>query len=129
MNRDKIKKIIFWIATIWLAFSMVSSGIFQLFKIKGGHEFIINELGYPSYFLSILGVWKLLGVLALLVPKFPVVKEWAYAGFFFVASGAFISHLACRSAVSEIVPAVLLIILTVTSWKLRPASRKVGELA
>jgi uncharacterized membrane protein YphA (DoxX/SURF4 family) len=124
MNRDKVKKILYWITTIWLSFSMVSSGIFQLFRIKGGHEFILNDLGYPSYFLTILGIWKFLGVVAILVPKFPLVKEWAYAGFFFVGTGAIFSHLASRSAVSDILPCVLLVVLVVASWKLRPASRK-----
>ncbi|MCD6023921.1 MAG: DoxX family protein [Fibrobacteria bacterium] len=124
MTRDKVKKIAYWIVTLWLAFSMVSSGIFQLFRLPGGHEFIIRDLGYPSYFLTILGIWKFLGVAALLVPKFPLVKEWAYAGFFFVATGALFSHLASRSSVADIVPCVLLVILTVASWMLRPASRR-----
>jgi uncharacterized membrane protein YphA (DoxX/SURF4 family) len=124
MTRDKIKKIVYWITTIWLAFSMLSSGAFQLFRIKGGHEFILDDLGYPGYFLTILGIWKFLGVVAILVPKFPVVKEWAYAGFFFVATGALFSHIASENGAADMIPCVLLIVLTVTSWALRPATRK-----
>ena len=126
MTREKITKIFYWITTIWLAFSMLSSGIYQLFRLKGGHEFIIDDLGYPPYFLTILGIWKFLGVVAILVPKYPVVKEWAYAGIFFVATGALFSHLAMRSGIADIIPPILLVVLTVASWQLRPASRKVS---
>jgi uncharacterized membrane protein YphA (DoxX/SURF4 family) len=124
MTRDKVKKIFYWITTLWLAVSMAASGAFQLFRLPGGHEFIIRDLGYPPYFLTILGIWKFLGVVALLVPKFPLVKEWAYAGFFFVATGALFSHLASRSSVADIAPCVVLAVLTVASWMLRPASRR-----
>ena len=78
----KRNKIIYWISTIWLALGMLSSGLVQLFKVQEEIDFIIN-MGYPIYFLSILGIWKILGVVALLIPKFPLLKEWAYAGFFF----------------------------------------------
>ncbi|HTE13392.1 MAG TPA: DoxX family protein, partial [Chitinophagaceae bacterium] len=85
----KRKKIIYWIATVWLALGMLSTGAVQLFKGKtgaGGVD-IITHLGYPVYFITILGVWKVLGVVAVLIPGFPLLKEWAYAGFFFVMSG------------------------------------------
>ena len=67
----KRNKIIYWISTIWLALGMLSSGIVQLFKVKADVDFIIR-LGYPIYFLTILGIWKILGVVALLIPKFPL---------------------------------------------------------
>jgi hypothetical protein len=85
----------------------------------------ITQLGYPLYFLTILGVWKMLGVLAVLIPKFPLTKEWAYAGFFFVMTGAICSHIAVGNAVTEIFPALLLLILTLVSWYFRPTERKV----
>ena len=87
--------------------------------------FGITHLGYPIYFLTILGVWKLLGVVAVLIPKFPLLKEWAYAGFFFVMSGAIFSHIAVGDRITEILPSLLLLILTVVSWYFRPANRKV----
>ncbi len=121
----KRNKIIYWISTIWLALGMVSSGIVQLFKVKGEIEFILN-LGYPIYFLTILGIWKILGVVAVLIPKFPLVKEWAYAGFFFAMSGAVFSHIASGNSVNEIFPPLLLLILTVVSWYFRPADRKIN---
>ena len=120
----KRNKIIYWIATIWLALGMLSSGIVQLFKVKGEIDFIIN-MGYPIYFLTILGIWKILGVVTVLIPKFPLLKEWAYAGFFFAMSGAVFSHIASGNSVKEIFPPLLLLILTVVSWYFRPANRKI----
>jgi hypothetical protein len=84
----------------------------------------IQHLGYPIYFLTILGIWKILGVIALLAPKSPLIKEWAYAGFFFTMSGAIFSHLAVGDPVKELFPSFLLLVLTVVSWYFRPASRK-----
>lgn len=103
---------------------MLSSGIVQLFKVKEEVDFIL-DLGYPAYFLTLLGIWKILGVVALLIPKFPLLKEWAYAGFFFAMSGASISHIASDGSVNEIFPSLLLLILTVVSWYFRPADRKI----
>ena len=120
----KRNKIIYWIATIWLALGMLSTGIVQLLKVKGEIEFILN-LGYPMYFLTILGIWKILGVVAVLIPKFPLLKEWAYAGFFFAMSGAVFSHIASGNSMSEIFPPLLLLILTVVSWYFRPSNRKI----
>ncbi len=119
----KRNKIIYWISTIWLALGMLSSGIVQLLKVKAEVDFIIN-LGYPGYFLTILGVWKMLGVIAVLIPKFPILKEWTYAGFFFAMSGAVFSHIA-SGTMNEIFPPLLLLILTVVSWYFRPADRKI----
>ena len=120
----KTNKIIYWIATVWLALGMTSTAIVQLMKVQDGVD-AVTRLGYPVYLLTILAVWKLLGVVAVLVPKFPVLKEWAYAGFFFAMSGAAISHIVARDPVGEIFPSVLLLILTVVSWYSRPESRKV----
>ena len=126
----KAGKIIYWISTIWLASGMLSTGTLQLFKMKAEGALAppgvygITHLGYPVYFLTILGIWKILGVVALLIPKFPLLKEWAYAGFFFIMSGAIFSHLASGDPISEIVPSLLLLILTVISWYFRPLDRK-----
>jgi uncharacterized membrane protein YphA (DoxX/SURF4 family) len=120
----KAKKIAYWISTVWLALGMVSTGIVQVLNVKEEVDFIIN-MGYPAYFLTILGIWKILGAVAVLIPKFPLLKEWAYAGFFFAMSGAVFSHLALGNSVKEIFPPLLLLILTVVSWYFRPASRKI----
>ena len=127
----KRNKIIYWISTIWLASGMLSTGILQLFKVKAEGAVAppgvdgIAHLGYPVYLLTILGVWKILGVVAVLIPRFPILKEWAYAGFFFVMSAAVFSHIASDDPVSEIFPSLLLLILTVVSWYFRPADRKI----
>ena len=124
---SKRNKIIYWISTIWLALGMVSTGAVQLFKGKTGAGGVdsITHLGYPVYLLTILGIWKILGVIALLIPKFPLLKEWAYAGFFFVMLGAAFSHIASGDSINEIFPSLLLLILIVISWSFRPADRKI----
>ena len=122
----KRDKIIYWIATIWLALGMLSTGIVQLFKAKEGQGGVdmITHLGYPVYLLTLLAAWKIFGVVAILIPKFPLLKEWAYAGFFIAMSGAVISHLISGDEVKEIFGPTLLLILTVVSWYFRPAGRK-----
>ena len=116
-------KIIYWITTIWLALGMLSTGTVQLLKMEEevGN---ITQLGYPVYFLTILGVWKILGVVAVLIPKFPLLKEWTYAGFFFAMSGATFSRVASGDSMNELLPSLLLLILTVLSWYFRPADRR-----
>src|SRR5260221_7137957 len=127
---SKRNKIIYWIVTIWLTLGMVSTGAVQLFKAKEGQGGVdmITHLVYPVYLLTILGIWKILGVVAVLIPKFPLLKEWAYAGFFFVMSGAALSHIASGDSVSELLPSLLLLILTVVSWYFRPLDRKIPAL-
>ena len=122
----KTKKIIYWVATLWLSLGMLSSAVVQLMRIPEGVEGV-THLGYPAYLLTILGTWKILGVITILAPGFPRVKEWAYAGFFFVASGALISHVTMGDRLGDIFPSVLLLTLTVVSWYLRPASRKLAS--
>jgi len=127
----KRNKIIYWISTIWLSLGMLSTGTLQLLKLKAEGAvappgvYGIAHLGYPIYFLTILGIWKILGVVALLIPGFPLLKEWAYAGFFFAMSGAVFSRIASGDSVSEIFPSSLLLVLTVLSWYFRPADRKI----
>ncbi len=120
----KAHKITYWISTLWLALGMISTGLVQIIKVPDEVE-SITRLGYPVYFLTILGVWKMLGVVAVLVPRFPLLKEWAYAGFFFAMSGATISRLACSEPMNEVFPSLLLLILTIVSWYFRPANRKI----
>ena len=125
----KTNKIIYWVATIWLALGMVSTGAVQLLKAKEGQGGVdmINHLGYPVYILTIIGVWKILGVIALLLPKTPLIKEWAYAGFFFIMTGAIFSHIATGDPVKEIFPSLLLLVLTLVSWYFRPSDRKLNS--
>src|SRR5690606_11990245 len=100
----------------------------QMLQI-GGYNEIVTNLGYPLYLLSILGVWKILGVVAILVPKFPLLKEWAYAGFFFAMSGAAISHITAGQSFAEAVPSLVLLVMTVLSWYFRPPDRRMGSIS
>lgn len=119
----KRNKIIYWIATVWLCLGMLTSGVVQVIHLKEEVDFM-TLLGYPVYFLTIIGIWKIFGVVVLLAPKLPLVKEWAYAGFFFTMSGAFFSHIAVGDSFSEMFPGLLLTTLTVVSWYFRPAERR-----
>ncbi len=121
---NKRNKIIYWIATLWLSLGMFSTGLVQLLHVKDKTDFILH-LGYPVYFLTLLGIWKIAGVIAILIPRFPLLKEWAYAGFFFTTTGAIFSHIAFGNPVKEIFPALLLLVLTLISWCFRPANRKI----
>lgn len=119
----KRNKIIYWIATAWLSLGMLSTGAVQLFRADK-EVANMTHLGYPIYLLTLLGVWKILGVVAVLVPRFPLLKEWAYAGFFFAMTGAVLSHLVMKDAAGELFGPLLLLVLTLVSWYFRPADRK-----
>jgi len=89
---------------------------------------VLQHLGYPVYLLKILGWWKPLGAIALLVPRFPRLKEWAYAGIFFNMTGAAASHIARGDDVDALIWPGVFSLLTLTSWALRPQSRALGAL-
>jgi hypothetical protein len=123
MTMTKRNRIIYWITTAWLCLGMFSTGIVQLFHVKEKTDFIL-EMGYPEYFLTIMGAFKILGVAVVLLPRLPLLKEWAYAGFFFSMSGAIFSHIAVGHSVTGLFPPFLLLVLTVISWYFRPSDRK-----
>lgn len=125
--QTKKYKIIYWVTTLWLALGMLSTGIVQITMSENGPGGLnsLTQLGYPTYLLTLLGIWKFLGVIAILVPKCPTIKEWAYAGFFFMMTGAIFSHLAENDAITEIFPAMLLLILTGISWYFRPPNKRI----
>lgn len=120
-------KVLYWTATIFLAIGMLAGGVQQMLQ-TGGYVNIAGDLGYPLYLLSILGVWKILGVVVLLIPKTPLVKEWAYAGFFFAMSGAAVSHVAMGHPANEILPSLVLLVVIVLSWYFRPADRRIHSV-
>lgn len=123
----KGKHVGYWIVTSLLIIGIGANGFAQIFEAKFQIEGAIN-LGYPLYFLKILGTWKILGAIALLVPRYPLLKEWAYAGFFFLLTGATISHLAVGDEVAVWIGSFIFAVLTVVSWKLRPANRRVTSM-
>jgi uncharacterized membrane protein YphA (DoxX/SURF4 family) len=121
---EKQKRIWYWIVTAILSFCIFSGGLAQALQLKEVLQGF-KPLGYPNYFISLIGIWKMLGVIAILIPKFKLLKEWAYAGIFFVMSGAVISHIASNDVTAQIISPVLLAVLTVLSWYLRPLNRKI----
>jgi uncharacterized membrane protein YphA (DoxX/SURF4 family) len=123
----KTKVIAYWVATAIIAFVMLSGGVADLVHQKDTLEGMLH-LGYPLYFMRILGFWKVLGGVAVLAPRFPRLKEWAYAGFIFDFTGAVASHISCGDDAAHILWPTLFAILTVASWALRPPTRVVGEL-
>jgi uncharacterized membrane protein YphA (DoxX/SURF4 family) len=114
----------YWIVTGLLAFELITGSVADIVRWQPMAEGMAR-LGYPMYFLTILGLWKIAGAAALLWPGMPLVKEWAYAGIFFVLTGAVISHAICREWGHVIAPS-LLTVLTIVSWKLRPRDRMFG---
>jgi uncharacterized membrane protein YphA (DoxX/SURF4 family) len=127
----KAKNIAYWTTTILVAFFIGGGGAAQVAHAKGTVDGFVHVLGYPLYFVTILGVWKVLGPIAILVPRFPRLKEWAYAGIFFDLTGAAASSagVGVYGAYGFHILAPLFIAgLTVASWALRPPSRVVGVL-
>ncbi|MEC3914969.1 DoxX family protein [Nocardia sp. CDC160] len=122
MRMNKARWIGYWTTTVVLGFVWISGGGADLIH-RDGTEGGMVALGYPTYVLTILGFWKILGALAILAPKFPLVKEWAYAGTFFELTGAFASHLASHSAVSHLIYTGTFVLCAIASWALRPADR------
>jgi len=120
----KWKKITYWVATGLLAIGMLQSGIFAVLRTKQWVD-LVTSLGYPVYFLTILGVWKILGVIAILIPRSKLLKEWAYAGFFFAMTGALVSHLAVGDHdIKGLMGPLFQIVFIVLSWYFRPTDRK-----
>ena len=127
----KAKSVVYWTMTILVAFAIGSGGVSQVMQYVGNPHGVVPELGYPMYFFAILGFWKVLGAIAILVPRFPRIKEWAYAGIFFDLTGAAISCAAVGGYGAygfHVIAPLLIAGLTVTSWALRPQSRTVGVL-
>jgi uncharacterized membrane protein YphA (DoxX/SURF4 family) len=123
----QMRRIAYWVTTGLTAFIFLSGGAVDVarppFALEG-----MTHLGYPAYFMVILGVWKLLGGLAVLAPRFPRLKEWAYAGMLFDLTGAAASHAAVGDPVSKILTILALAAIVVASWALRPQERVLGTL-
>jgi uncharacterized membrane protein YphA (DoxX/SURF4 family) len=127
-SRSRTRLIVYWITTSLIAVEMVTGGAWDLFRtayVRG----LMDRLGYPEYMLTILGAWKLLGALAILAPRFPRLKEWAYAGMIFDLTGAAMSHLICHDEPGKVVITLTLSLIAFISWALRPASRRLKAAA
>src|SRR6266545_5129434 len=113
----------YWLATAAVTGELAVGGIWDIARLPFVRD-VVTRLGYPEYFLVLLGTWKILGAAALLVPYRPALKEWAYAGAFFTYTGAIVSHLTTGYALGEVPELAVLTALTAMSWALRPPSRR-----
>ncbi len=124
----KAKNIAYWTTTILIAFFIGTGGAAQIAQYLGNPHGVVPVLGYPMYFFAILGFWKVLGAIAILVPRYPRLKEWAYAGIFFDLTGAVASVAAVGvygAYAFHILAPLILTGITVASWALRPESRTI----
>jgi uncharacterized membrane protein len=127
----KERNITYWITTALIAFFIGVGGASQLWQFRAHPHDIVPVLGYPMYFFAILGFWKVLGAIAILVPRFPRLKEWAYAGIFFDLTGAAVSCAAVGGYGADgyhVLAPLILAVLTVVSWARRPPDRTLGIL-
>jgi uncharacterized membrane protein YphA (DoxX/SURF4 family) len=119
---SKRNTVIYWLATALVAFGFAAGGIADLAEAPDMVA-AMTHLGYPAYFATILGAWKLLGAIAIVVPGMPRLKEWAYAGMVFDLTGAVASHLASGDGVGQAIAPVVLLAFVAVSWAMRPRSR------
>jgi hypothetical protein len=115
----------YWLVTTAVVAELAVGGAWDIARLPFVRQVVLH-LGYPSYFLVLLGTWKVLAAAALLVPRRPLLKEWAYAGAFFTYTGAIVSHLDTGYALGEVMLLAVLTVLTAASWALRPPSRRVA---
>jgi len=118
----KPKLIGYWVTTGLFAAAFLASGATEI-AAAPAMVLVMRALGYPLYFLTILGIWKVLGAAALLAPRLPRLKEWAYAGIFFDLTGAAISHACSGDPAGKVVTPLVFLLLAGASWALRPPAR------
>src|SRR5215813_10833023 len=115
----KVKMIAYWVTTLIIVWELAAGGVWDVLRIPYVRD-VIQHLGYPSYFLVIMGIWKIPGAVVLLMPRFPVLKEWAYAGAFFTYFAATASHLAVGDNFGVWAGPAGYGIILIASWLLRP---------
>jgi hypothetical protein len=119
----KAKAIGYWVCTGLTVFAFLPGGIFYLIRAPEAVAGVLH-LGYPMHFIPLLGVWKVLGAIAIVVPRFPVVKEWAYAGMMFDLTAAVVANAAADGGAFHIVAPIVVGLFVLGSWALRPESRR-----
>lgn len=120
------KTIGYWVTTALIVLAMGFGGAMDLVR---GPDIVAGmaHLGYPAYFLLVLGAWKILGAVAIVVPRFPRLKEWAYAGIVFDLTGAAASHAASGDDAGKVLTPLVIFGIAMASWALRPEGRRLAS--
>lgn len=123
---SKGRKIGYWVTTGLVALAMASGGIADVMMVP---DVIagMDALGYPQYIAPFIGMAKILGAIAILAPKFPRLKEWAYAGIAVDLLGASYSHASNGDPIGNVVTPLVIFIIAMASWYLRPSNRKLPD--
>jgi uncharacterized membrane protein YphA (DoxX/SURF4 family) len=129
IDGDALRRSTYWICTLATAFVFLSGGIAHLLQVPQVVEGISTHLGYPLYVVLLLGVWKVLGGVVVLLPRMPLIKEWAYAGMMFDLTGASVSHVAVGDDLRHVVVPLVIAVVVAGSWALRPDERRIRGTA
>lgn len=113
----------YWVCTVLVVLFMLPGGIVQVLRLPQNVEGFA-KLGFPLYFMVFLGIWKILGSLALVWPGFPLLKEWAYAGVFFDLTGAAVANAVVDGIWWHVAAPLAILAVLYGSWALRPAGRR-----
>ncbi|MEQ8471757.1 MAG: DoxX family protein [Marinoscillum sp.] len=119
------KKIIYWIVTAITAIAFLIPGVGNLLHLAHFSQDML-QLGYPVYFSTILGIWKILGAIAIILPGLKRLKEWAYAGMLFDLTGASFSRISVQDDLIMVITPLIICLAAFSSWYLRPANRKLS---
>jgi hypothetical protein len=115
----------YWIPTLYIVLTNLWAGATDILHAPPLYAETLR-LGYPPHFSTLLGIWKVLGAVALLAPRYPLVKEWAYAGFFIDFTAAIVAYAAAGDGVVSFIGPVLSLSALIASWCLRPQSRRLA---
>jgi hypothetical protein len=122
-NWSRIRPIAFWATTFVVVFELAAGSVWNLMTIEWIEVQMIH-LGYPHYFAYISGWWQAAAAAAIVAPGLPLLKEWAYAGIFFLWSGAVASHLSAGDPLGTWGAPLMFTACGIASWVLRPADRR-----
>jgi hypothetical protein len=123
LYQARLRGLVYGVTTLIIALELAAGGVWDILPVPYVRDLVVDQLGYPAYFLFIIGVLKVPAAVVLLLPRLPRLKEWAYAGAFFTYAGAAASHVAVGDSVTAIGPIILAVIMVV-SWATRPAERR-----
>jgi DoxX-like protein len=123
---SRTASIVYWIATLFIVVTSLVAGAIDLLRAPPLFEALL-ELGYPPHFATVLGVWKIMGALALAAPRLPLLKEWAYAGMFFDFTGACVAQASAGTDLASCISPAVSTAALLVSWYLRPPSRRLPE--